>query len=78
MPDISMCGDHECPSRGQCHRWLAWPDGMRQAYTDFARERHAVRCGYYMDRRDGDRTPRQAEINMTASQRDARAADKHI
>lgn len=69
MADISMCADRECPSRNECHRWTAWPDGMHQSYADFGRERWAVRCGYYMDLRPGDRTPRQADIDMTASQR---------
>lgn len=73
MADISMCADRDCPSRADCHRWCAWPDGMRQSYADFGRERWAARCGYYMIRRDGDRTARQAELDMTAGQRDAKA-----
>lgn len=34
MADISMCDDTNCPSRGQCHRYCAWPSkalGERRA-----------------------------------------------
>ena len=34
MSDISMCQNIECPSRGKCYRYLAFPDEY-QSYTDF-------------------------------------------
>ena len=36
MPDISMCRDHACPSRGQCYRYMATPS-ERQTYAEFWR-----------------------------------------
>ena len=32
MPDITMCRDHECPSRNECLRFMALPDGWSQSY----------------------------------------------
>jgi hypothetical protein len=67
MSDISMCADNECPSRGECHRWCAWPDGMRQSYADFERPRGADLCDCYIERYDWDRTAVQAEADVTAT-----------
>lgn len=45
MPDISMCRDRECPSRGECYRYRARP-GVRQSYESFYRD-DDVSCAFY-------------------------------
>lgn len=47
MPDFSMCLDHKCPSRESCHRYTAIPDGYRQCFADFEREKGEEKCEYY-------------------------------
>lgn len=64
MPDIAMCADKECPSRSQCHRWLAWPSAMRQSYGCFERSKNADRCANFWPARPGDRTPEEAERDL--------------
>ena len=34
MPDITMCMSRQCPSRGDCYRYLA-PLNERQSYAEF-------------------------------------------
>lgn len=48
MPaDMSMCLDHECPSRDTCRRYTSRADPERQAYAAFKRPVTADRCEYY-------------------------------
>lgn len=67
MADISMCADLDCPSRGQCHRWCAWPSGFRQAYGDFQRPWGRDLCDNFWPRREGDRTPDQADADLVCA-----------
>lgn len=46
MPDISMCGDDECPSRMQCWRFMATPS-FRQSFTCYDRSPDDERCGSF-------------------------------
>lgn len=64
MADISMCADNECPSRGECHRWCAWPNGMRQSYADFGRQKREEWCASFETRWPSDRTAEQAEADV--------------
>lgn len=45
MADISLCRDHECPSREHCYRYRAKPHVLRQSYADFKHE--GERCEAY-------------------------------
>lgn len=56
MPDISMCSDNKCPSRGDCHRYCAMPSEYRQAYADFERNPTEARCQGFVPRWSKDRT----------------------
>lgn len=47
MPDISMCGDHRCPSRKGCYRYMATPSEFRQAYGMFGRPDDAEKCEHH-------------------------------
>lgn len=59
MPDISMCLDRQCPSRGQCHRYVCRP-GDYQWYAEFARG-SAERCASFEPRWPTDRTGTEAD-----------------
>lgn len=48
MPDISKCGNENCPSKLKCYRYTATP-GMRQAYADFAPEEGQDKCEYFWE-----------------------------
>lgn len=51
MPDISMCGDEECPSRTLCYRNEASgtvPSPLRQSYMNFRREPGEDDCDSFM------------------------------
>jgi len=45
MPDISMCKDHECPSRMICYRYRAKPSNF-QSYAGFKHE--GLQCVSYI------------------------------
>ena len=47
MPDIMMCSNDECPSRGSCYRFLATPSAHRQSYSKFVPD-HTGYCDLYM------------------------------
>jgi hypothetical protein len=47
MPDISMCKDHECPSRLKCYRYMAEPSEQWQPYAKFERRPNADRCVFF-------------------------------
>jgi len=50
MADITMCPDHECPSRESCYRYTARPS-ERQSWYDFSKDRAGQdRCNAYWDR----------------------------
>ena len=55
MPDISMCADMKCPSRGECHRYCAEPSKFLQSYGLFQRPQTDERCSYFWSRRSYDR-----------------------
>ena len=56
MPDISMCADRKCPSRGECHRYCAEPSQFLQSYGMFKRPEDQERCKYFWPRRTYDLT----------------------
>lgn len=35
MPDIAMCQNEECPRKTECYRYMATPNQLRQAYSEF-------------------------------------------
>ena len=62
MPDIAMCGDDKCPSRGKCYRHKdggTKPSEWRQAYMDFQRPADAVKCCDFLPARKKDKTDDQ-------------------
>jgi len=51
MPDISMCGHAECPSRKSCYRHAesgTKPNGRRQAYMTFEPCKDDGKCWAYV------------------------------
>jgi len=51
MPDISMCGSTECPSRDTCYRATATPSEY-QSWADFEATRNGrERCDSYIEYR---------------------------
>jgi len=48
MPDISMCSNKDCPSRGQCYRARAKPTPGRQSYIHFTVSA-GDRCNYFWE-----------------------------
>lgn len=48
MPDISMCRDHDCPSRAKCYRYRAAPAPFWQAFGTFPRDDGWQRCLWFM------------------------------
>ena len=46
MPDIAMCENGFCPSRGDCHRYTAQPSDMRQSYGLFTHDSRG-HCDHY-------------------------------
>lgn len=61
MPDISMCLDHNCPSKNICYRYFAKPDEFQQSYNDFGRKRGQSKCDMYYD---------NGEVNLEPSEPD--------
>jgi hypothetical protein len=49
MPDISMCGMRDCPSRMACYRYRAVPNGHSQAYSFFPLKKDEDRCQHFME-----------------------------
>lgn len=49
MPDISMCGDDDCPSRLRCYRYMAEHTPGRQSFVVTMRLPGADRCGYFWE-----------------------------
>lgn len=47
MADISMCLDHNCPSRNYCYRYTAIADKYRQSYADFKRPIYKDKCSHF-------------------------------
>jgi hypothetical protein len=47
MADISMCLDHECPSKVHCYRYRAKPNQYHQSYMDTGRDKKAQKCDKY-------------------------------
>lgn len=47
MPDISMCGNTNCPFRMKCFRYTAIPSEFRQAYSSFKPNENS--CDYFID-----------------------------
>ena len=48
MLDLSLCPNKDCPSRGTCYRYLAYPSEHRQSYSLFKPDKSG-RCATYMD-----------------------------
>lgn len=63
MADISMCDDTNCPSRGQCHRYCAWPSKW-QSHGSFRRD--GDKCDYFWEAMKHDRSLAQADANVTS------------
>lgn len=62
MPDISLCRDHDCPSRTYCYRYRAKPSEW-QSYGTFPRDEGWQRCLWFLPLpRDPDRLLDIAEI----------------
>lgn len=73
MPDIAMCTDMWCPSRGECYRYRAVPTPGWQTYQFFQRDSGKDRCGSFAvihPTRDG-RSLRTREEADAANQRAA-------
>jgi len=47
MPDISKCGNEDCPSKMKCFRYTVKPNKYRQSYADFSPKEGDDRCEYF-------------------------------
>lgn len=47
MPDVSLCRDHECPSKVHCYRYRAKPSKCMQSYIEPKRKPNKVKCDMY-------------------------------
>lgn len=47
MPNIAMCMDRRCPSRGECYRYRASPTPGWQTYMFFSRDAGRDRCDMF-------------------------------
>ncbi len=61
MADIAMCDDKDCPSRGQCHRYCAWPSTW-QSHAVF--RRNGEMCAEFVLAWKHDRTLAQADAGI--------------
>lgn len=62
MPDISMCGDDECPARSKCYRHKASgtrPSEPWQTYMDFQRPPEDERCREFWPARERHPKPEE-------------------
>jgi hypothetical protein len=48
MPDIAKCQNAECPSCGDCWRYIS-PSSEYQYYSDFKPEEGEDQCDYFID-----------------------------
>jgi hypothetical protein len=48
MPDISKCQNHDCPSCGDCWRYISKASEY-QYYSDFKPEEGEDKCEYFID-----------------------------
>jgi hypothetical protein len=55
MPDISMCGNMSCPSKEDCYRFKAVPNGNRQAYSEFKPKEGEDKCDAFWKIQKGHR-----------------------
>jgi hypothetical protein len=62
MPDLSMCRNRTCPSRGECFRYRAMPS-QRQSITSFAPVLGEDRCDFFVKIMPGDRLNPDGEAN---------------
>lgn len=52
MPDISMCGNKNCPSRKSCYRFTAKPNPYKQTYAFLEVKEGEKQCdSYWLDDR---------------------------
>jgi len=49
MPDISMCGNKNCPSFFSCYRAMATPNPHRQAYSGFMFDPETGKCEQFIE-----------------------------
>jgi hypothetical protein len=47
MPDLALCKNASCPSKGHCYRFTAEPS-CHQVYAAFAVRPKEDRCDYYI------------------------------
>lgn len=52
MPDISLCKNYICPLSEQCYRFVAKPDELVQAYSEFEPDDEG-NCEHFMNIPDG-------------------------
>ena len=48
MADISMCFNHDCPSKGLCYRYMAIPDSEYQSCCDFVVPEGKKKCDSFI------------------------------
>jgi len=49
MPDIAKCKNADCPSCGDCWRYLAPAHPEWQSYSDFKLEEGEDKCDYFIE-----------------------------
>ena len=70
MPDISMCTNTDCPSRGKCYRYLARPSDPWQTYSKFEVTDGADRCDSFWDAKGRHvRTLEEADAERAGKER---------
>jgi len=61
VPDVSLCRDHSCPSRGQCYRYTATPS-KRQTYAEFGRAEGLEKCEAFVEVRVKGKEQNRGEV----------------
>lgn len=72
MPDMAMCRDSSCPSRGTCYRYIAVPSPFRQTYASFDRGT-AAKCTRCIPVDASDKLRTVEEVDAEAARKEPHA-----